>query len=122
MTSFLDEARWSNMRHYSLSMPLVIDFPARHPKMAEIAERDRVISRWRSWMGTPPELTVVPFSAAENRGLMERQAWEPFWTYSACPGCGNIDAHLIRQPDECEPEWATVVRQCAVCAREGVQS
>lgn len=75
----------------------------------------------RIWWIDPPihipePLHIEPYSQAENRCLMLSQQWEPFWTYSACPGCGYLDAHSIRPPDR-----GLVVRQCVLCAREWTQ-
>ncbi|UXA05703.1 hypothetical protein KXD96_22785 [Mycobacterium sp. SMC-2] len=80
----------------------------------------------RIWWIDPPipapePLQIQPYSPVENRLLMARQPWEPFWTYSICPGCGHIDAQPIRPPDDREPGWATVVRHCIVCDREWAQ-
>jgi hypothetical protein len=168
VTTFVDEARWSFMQHFTnLSMPVVIGFPDHH-SLADIAERDREIAYCRAkdigghrlagqltvglavlavaagitavafplvavlavlvaamsaycgriwWIDPPipiPEpLHIQPYSPAENRCLMASQPWEPFWTYSTCPGCGYIDAHSILSPDH-----GLVVRQCVVCSRE----
>jgi hypothetical protein len=69
----------------------------------------------------PQPLTVEPFTADENRGLIQAQAPEPFRAVSACPGCGNLAAHAMRQSRESEPSWANVIRNCAVCQREWAQ-
>ncbi|MCK8644394.1 hypothetical protein [Mycobacterium colombiense] len=81
----------------------------------------------RIWWIDPPieipeRLRIEPYGPAENRFLMARQSWEPFWTYSTCPGCGCIDTHVIRQPSEREPGWATLVRHCVMCEREWAQA
>lgn len=81
----------------------------------------------RIWWIDPPiampePLQIQPYSAVENRLLMARQPWEPFFTYATCPGCGHIDAQLIRRPGEGEPGWANLVRHCAMCAREWAQT
>lgn len=65
---------------------------------------------------TPQPLRIQPYSAAENRLLMARQAWEPFFTYSTCPGCGHLDAHSILPSGR-----GAVMRQCVLCAREWAQ-
>jgi hypothetical protein len=80
------------------------------------------------WFDTPnigprPELLeIVPFSRAENLHLMNNQGVEPYSAACACPGCGDLSTHLIRVPAEGEPDWATVTRQCRVCAREWAQA
>jgi hypothetical protein len=79
------------------------------------------------WFDTPsggprPEpLAIVPFSRAENLHLMNGQPAEPYFASCACPGCGDLSAHLVRQTAEGEPECATVTRRCRVCAREWSQ-
>lgn len=70
---------------------------------------------------TPDPLHIEPYSPAENRLLIGSQPWEPFWTYSTCPGCGHVDAQTIRPTCIGEPSWASVVRRCAVCDREWAQ-
>lgn len=75
---------------------------------------------WRIWWIDPPipspePLKLQPFSAAENRCLIARQPWEPFWTFSTCPGCGWLDLHALRAVA------GRAVRQCAVCQREWTQ-
>jgi hypothetical protein len=69
----------------------------------------------------PQPPTVEPFTADENRRLIQAQAPEPFRAVSACPGCGNVAAHLMRRSRESEPSWANVIRNCAVCQREWAQ-
>lgn len=71
---------------------------------------------------TPEPLHIESYSPAENRLLMASQRWEPFWTYSTCPGCGHIDAQMIRRPDVGEPGWAALVRQCGICEREWAEA
>jgi hypothetical protein len=69
----------------------------------------------------PALLEIVSFSRAENLHLMNGQAVEPYQANCTCPGCGQISTHLIREPADGEPEWATVTRQCGVCARQWAQ-
>jgi hypothetical protein len=79
------------------------------------------------WFDTPsggprPErLAIVPFSRTENLHLMNGQPVEPYCATCTCPGCGDLSTHLVHQPAEGEPEWATVTRACRVCAREWSQ-
>jgi hypothetical protein len=74
-------------------------------------------------IGPRPELLqIVRFSRAENLHLMDGQANEPYQANCTCPGCGDLSTHLIREPAEAEPDWATVTRQCGVCAREWAQA
>lgn len=74
-------------------------------------------------IGSRPEsLEIVPFSRAENLHLMNGQAVEPYRAICTCPGCGDVSTHLVRQPAEGEPEWATVTRHCGVCKREWAQA
>jgi hypothetical protein len=82
----------------------------------------------RVWLHDPQldavpsqHFAVDPFTADENRRLIQAQAPEPFRAVSACPGCGNSAAHSMRRPGKSEPSWADVVRQCAVCQREWAQ-
>jgi hypothetical protein len=70
----------------------------------------------------PETLEIVPFSRQENLHLMGGQAVEPFQVICNCPGCGDKSTHLIRDPAEGEPGWATVVRRCGVCKREWAQA
>ena len=70
----------------------------------------------------PELLEIVPFSRAENLQLMNDQAIEPYRAICTCPGCGDISAHLIREPAKGEPEWAMVTRRCGVCEREWAQA
>ncbi|BBY03084.1 hypothetical protein ACKUT9_14285 [Mycobacterium seoulense] len=70
----------------------------------------------------PEPLVIVPFSRAENLRLMRGQAVESYRATCACPGCGDISAHLIREPGKDEPDWAMVTRRCAVCDREWAQA
>jgi hypothetical protein len=73
-------------------------------------------------IGSRPEpLAIVPFSRSENLHLMKGQAVEPYRANCTCPGCGDQSTHVIREPAESEPDWATVTRQCGVCAREWAQ-
>jgi hypothetical protein len=72
---------------------------------------------------SPPEpLVIVPFSRAENVHLMNAQAPEQYCAFCRCPGCGDEATHLVRQPADDEPPWATVSRQCRVCGREWAQA
>jgi hypothetical protein len=70
----------------------------------------------------PESLEIVPFSRAENLHLMNGQGVEPYRATCTCPGCGDVSTHLVRQPAEGEPEWATVTRHCGVCKREWAQA
>lgn len=79
----------------------------------------------RIWWIDPPiaipePLAIEPYSPAENCCLMVSQPWEPFFTYSTCPGCGDVGLHSIGAP-EGAPGWATVVRHCPICDRAWVQ-
>jgi hypothetical protein len=69
----------------------------------------------------PEPLAIVPFSRSENLHLMNGQAVEPYQANCTCPGCGDASTHSIREPTAGAPEWATVTRQCGVCAREWAQ-
>jgi hypothetical protein len=69
----------------------------------------------------PEQLAIVPFARAENLRLMSGQDVEPYLATGACPGCGDLSTHLVRQPVDGEPEWSTVIRQCRVCGREWAQ-
>ncbi|OBB64604.1 hypothetical protein [Mycobacterium sp. 852014-50255_SCH5639931] len=70
----------------------------------------------------PESLAIVPFSRAENLRLMQDQPVEPYRAICACPGCGDLSTHLIREPVKNEPDWAMVTRRCAVCHREWAQA
>ncbi|GBG36004.1 hypothetical protein NJB14197_30380 [Mycobacterium montefiorense] len=80
------------------------------------------------WLDTPKaaprpqRLVIVPFSRAENLHLMTRQPVEPYRATCACPGCGDLSTHLVRQPGQGEPQSSTVTRHCRVCGREWAQS
>lgn len=80
------------------------------------------------WFDTPkagprPErLSIAPYSRAENLYLMNGQPAEPYLATCACPGCGDMSTHLVRQPVEGEPQWSTVIRQCRICGREWAQN
>lgn len=74
----------------------------------------------RIWWIDPPidipePLRIEPYTPAENRCLMASQPWEPFWTYSTCPGCGGLDLHLLRAAD------GHAIRHCDLCNREWFQ-
>ncbi|WAJ44922.1 hypothetical protein OK015_28210 [Mycobacterium sp. Aquia_216] len=72
--------------------------------------------------GSRPELlAIVPFSRAENLHLMNTQPVEPYLATCTCPGCGDLSTHLVRQPDEGDPDWSKVTRQCRICGREWAQ-
>ena len=70
----------------------------------------------------PELLEIVPFSRGENLALMNDQAIEPYSAICACPGCGDVSTHLIREPAAGEPGWAMVTRRCGVCEREWAQA
>jgi hypothetical protein len=70
----------------------------------------------------PEPLEIVEFGRDENLSLMEQQNAEPFCATCACPGCGQVCAHLIRQAGRDEPGWAAIVRKCGVCQREWAQA
>jgi hypothetical protein len=70
----------------------------------------------------PQQPGAVVFTGEENRRLLASQAPEPFRAVSPCPGCGDLSAHLFRTPGEGDPEWAAIIRQCAVCQREWAQA
>ena len=72
--------------------------------------------------GRPESLEIVPVSRAENLHRMHGQDIEPYRAICACPGCGDISTHLIREPAEGEPAWAAVTRHCEVCEREWAQA
>jgi hypothetical protein len=98
-------------------------FP-RHPSLLEVSDRQREIDAWEQAgrPGPSPEpLHVVPFSAGENHYFINTQEKEPFRAIGTCPGCGNIEAHLLRTPGYGEPEWAAVIRSCSMCHREWAQ-
>ncbi|BCO56119.1 hypothetical protein MINTM005_13630 [Mycobacterium intracellulare] len=69
----------------------------------------------------PEPLQLVPFSAGENRVLISEQAPEIFLSGCACPGCGDVDVHLLRTAGPGDPEWANVIRTCKTCQREWAQ-
>lgn len=69
----------------------------------------------------PTPLELVPFSEGENRHLIARQEPEVFLAACACPGCGDVGVHFMRQPGPEAPRWAGVVRQCQTCNREWAQ-
>lgn len=74
-------------------------------------------------IGSRPEpLKILPFSRAENLQMMNEQAIEPYRACCPCPGCGDESIHRVRAPREFSPQWATVTRQCGVCAREWAQA
>jgi len=66
-------------------------------------------------------LAIVPFTRAENLHLMNTQTAEPYLATCTCPGCGDLCTHLVRQPDDGEPDWSKVTRQCRICGREWAQ-
>jgi hypothetical protein len=70
----------------------------------------------------PEPLEIVPFSRTENLRLMTDQTEEPYSATCACPGCGDVSTHLIREPGSGEPGWAMVTRRCGVCEREWAQA
>lgn len=70
----------------------------------------------------PEPLEIVRFSRAENLRLMTDQTEEPYSAACACPGCGDVSTHLIREPASGEPGWAMVTRRCGVCEREWAQA
>lgn len=67
-------------------------------------------------------MAIVPFSRAENLRLMQGQPVESYRAICACPGCGDVSAHPIREPGKDEPDWAMVTRRCAVCDRQWAQA
>lgn len=69
----------------------------------------------------PEPLAIVPFTRAENLRLIGRQPPAPYSAVCACPGCGEMSAHPIHEPAGGEPDWAMVIRRCAVCEREWAQ-
>ncbi|PJE04075.1 MAG: hypothetical protein CK429_32010 [Mycobacterium sp.] len=68
----------------------------------------------------PKELNIVPFTDEENQHWMEVSSPGTFVAVCPCPGCGNIEAHLIRAPEG--EEQGEVVRRCGVCEREWAQA
>lgn len=60
----------------------------------------------------------MPFTHAEHLRLMQNQPAGPYCAVCARPGRGDTSAHVIREPGNGEPDWATVTRLWAVCDRE----
>lgn len=62
------------------------------------------------------------FTRDQSLALMRAQQPEPFVALCPCPGCGNLEAHHLREPIPGEPSWATTIRTCAACNRQWAQS
>ena len=61
------------------------------------------------------------FTRSESREKMRTQQREDFQAICVCPGCGDIAAHALREPDRRDPEWAKTIRSCATCRLEWAQ-
>ena len=70
----------------------------------------------------PQPLQVVPFTANENAYHRYLQ-WEPepFRAWCGCPGCGDVDVHLLERAGG-DPAWANVIRRCRRCDRQWGQA
>ncbi|WP_162951407.1 hypothetical protein [Mycobacterium paragordonae] len=64
------------------------------------------------------------YTKAESKHLMQIQLGDESDAFSAicaCPGCGEIDTHSLREPESGDPTWAVTIRSCAVCKRDWAQ-
>lgn len=72
----------------------------------------------------PALLEIVKFTSIENDHFISEQEEEPFRALCTCPGCGNVDTHLISQAPEdfMMKSWIKVFRACEVCDRMWAQA
>lgn len=64
------------------------------------------------------------YTRAESQYIMQFQLGDEsdeFVAICACPSCGEIDTHSLRDPESGDPAWAVAIRSCAVCKRDWAQ-
>jgi hypothetical protein len=64
------------------------------------------------------------YTKAESKHIMQFQLGDQsdaFAAICACPSCGEIDTHSLREPESGDPTWAVTIRGCAVCKRDWAQ-
>lgn len=66
----------------------------------------------------PTRLLICPYEDSENAFLMLREEPTKFRSVCGCPGCGDVDTHQIVRGTAA----ARVIRKCATCNREWLQS